>query len=60
MEGVAFASRRNIELMKSHGNRLDRLIAAAGGAKTNLWLEIKAGIYDCPILIPYEPECGVL
>ena len=60
MEGVAFASRRNIELMKSRGNRLDRLVAAAGGAKTNLWLEIKAGIYDCPILIPSEPECGVL
>jgi xylulokinase len=60
MEGVAFASRRNIELMKSRGSRLDRLIAAAGGAKTNLWLEIKAGIYDCPILIPSEPECGVL
>jgi xylulokinase len=60
MEGVAFASRRNIELMKSRGNRLDRLVAAAGGAKTNLWLEIKAAIYDCPILIPSEPECGVL
>jgi xylulokinase len=60
MEGVAFASRRNIELMKSRGNRLDRIIAVAGGAKTNLWLEIKAGIYDCPIVIPSEPECGVL
>jgi xylulokinase len=60
MEGVAFASRRNIELMKSRGNRLDRIIAVAGGAKANLWLEIKAGIYDCPIVIPSEPECGVL
>jgi len=60
MEGVAFASRKNMELMKSRGNRLDRLIAAAGGAKSNLWLEIKAGVYDCPILIPAEPECGVL
>src|SRR5260370_34404667 len=60
MEGVAFASRRNIELMKSRGNRLDRLVAAAGGAKTNLWLELKAGIYDCPILMPSEPECGAL
>jgi xylulokinase len=60
MEGVAFASRRNMELMKSRGNRFDRLIAAAGGAKSRLWLEIKASIYDCPILIPSESECGVL
>jgi xylulokinase len=60
MEGVAFASRRNIELMRSRGSRFDRMIAAAGGAKSRLWLEIKASIYDCPILIPSEPECGVL
>jgi xylulokinase len=60
MEGVAFACRKNIDLMKGRGKRIDRLIAAAGGAKTSLWLEIKAGIYDCPILIPSEPECGVL
>jgi hypothetical protein len=31
-----------------------------GGAKNRLWLEIKASIYNCPILVPSEPECGVL
>jgi xylulokinase len=60
MEGVAFAARRNIEVMKSRGSRFDRMIAAGGGAKSRLWLEIKASIYNCPILIPSEPECGVL
>jgi xylulokinase len=60
MEGVAFASRRNIEVMKSRGSRFDRMIAAGGGAKSRLWLEIKASIYNCPIFIPSEPECGVL
>jgi xylulokinase len=60
MEGVAFASRRNIELMESRGSRLDRMVAIAGGAKTRLWLEIKASIYGCPILIPSEAEGGVL
>jgi xylulokinase len=60
MEGVAFASRRNIEIMKSSGNSLDRLVAAGGGARTRLWLEIKASIYDCPILTPADPESGVL
>lgn len=60
MEGVAFASKRNIELMKSRGYRLDRMVSAAGGARTRLWLEIKASIYNTAILVPSEPECGVL
>jgi len=60
MEGVAFAARRNIELMQSKGSRLDRVVAAAGGAKTRLWLETKANIYNCPIVTSAEPECGVL
>ena len=60
LEGVAFASRRNIDLMRSCGYPLDRMVTAAGGAKTRLWLEIKASIYDCPILVPQEPECGLI
>jgi xylulokinase len=60
LEGVAFAAKTNIDLMKSGGYRLDRMVSAAGGARTRLWLEIKASIYDCPILVPGEPECGVL
>jgi xylulokinase len=60
MEGVGFASKRNIELMKVRGYRFDRLVAAGGGAKSRLWLEIKASIYHCPILVPSEPECGVV
>jgi xylulokinase len=36
------------------------MVAAAGGAKTRLWLEIKASIYSRPILLPTEPETGVL
>jgi xylulokinase len=60
LEGVAFASRRNIQIMEDRGSRLQQMIAIAGGAKTRLWLEIKASIYRCPILIPSEPEGGVL
>ena len=60
MEGVAFASRKNLDLMKSRGQRFNRIIAAAGGAKSPLWLEIKASIYNTPILRTAEPECGLL
>ena len=60
MEGVAFASNKNLELMKVRGVRFDRMVAAGGGAKSRLWLEIKASIYNRPILVPSEPECGVV
>jgi xylulokinase len=60
MEGVGFAAQRNIELMERSGLRFDRMIAAGGGAKSRLWLEIKASMYDRPILVPSEPECGVV
>jgi xylulokinase len=60
MEGVGFASKRNIDLMERRGHRFDRLVAAGGGAKGRLWLEIKASMYDRPILVPSEPECGVV
>ncbi len=60
MEGVAFAAARNLAIMEAAGNRLDRMVAAGGGAKTTLWLEIKASLYGCPILTTAAEECGVL
>jgi len=46
--------------MAAAGNRLDRVIAAGGGARTRLWLEIKASLYGCPILTTAAEESGVL
>ena len=60
MEGVAFAARRNLRLMKTAGHPMDRFVASGGGAKTRLWLEIKASIYGCPIVVVKNAECGVV
>ncbi|HEY5814074.1 MAG TPA: FGGY family carbohydrate kinase [Terrimicrobiaceae bacterium] len=60
LEGVAFAARRNLRLMKTAGHPMDRLVASGGGAKTRLWLEIKASIYGCPIAVVKNAECGVV
>ena len=60
MEGVAFAARRNLRLMKAAGHPIDVLVASGGGAKAILWLEIKASIYGCPIVVPKKAECGVV
>ena len=60
MEGVAFAARRNLAIMQAGSGRPERVIAAGGGARTKLWLEIKASIYDCPIVTTAAEECGIL
>lgn len=42
------------------GAKVERIIAASGGAKSLLWLQIKASMYNTPILVPKEAECGVI
>ena len=61
LEGVAFAVNRHLAVMETAtGTRADHLIASGGGAKADLWLRIKAAVYGRPILIPEEPECGLV
>lgn len=61
LEGVAFAAARHLHIMEhAAGHKLERVIASGGGAKTALWLKIKASIYGIPIVVPKEPECGVI
>src|SRR5260221_7864700 len=60
MEGVAFASRRNLSIMEESGNTLNYMIASGGGAKTRLWLEIKASIYRTPIRTTKHSESSIL
>lgn len=61
LEGVGFAVNRHLRIMEdATGTRPEVLIASGGGAKADLWLRIKAAIYNRPILIPEEPECGLV
>jgi xylulokinase len=61
LEGVGFAAARHLRIMEqASGTRLERVVASGGGARTELWLRIKASIYGIPILTPKQPECGLL
>jgi len=61
LEGVAFAVKRHINILDGiSGSKLERVIASGGGAKTELWLKIKASVYGIPILVPKEAECGLV
>ena len=61
LEGVAFAAARHLRIMEAAvGRPVERVIAAGGGAKTALWLKIKASMYGVPVVVPAEAECGIV
>lgn len=61
MEGVAFASARMLRIMETASGRpVTRVIASGGGARTELWLRIKAAVYGVPVVVPEEAECGIV
>ncbi len=60
MEGVAFGANRNLKLLTQHSVKIEKMIASGGGAKTDLWLQIKAAVYGIPIIKPESSENGTL
>ncbi|MEM0936265.1 MAG: FGGY family carbohydrate kinase [Pseudomonadota bacterium] len=59
LEGVAFSVRHRLDAALGE-TRPERVIAAGGGARSALWLQIKASIYGAPFVVPEEPECGLV
>lgn len=60
LEGVAFSVRLKMDAVEGGAGRPDRIVAASGGAKSELWLSIKASMYGVPYLVPEELECSVV
>jgi sugar (pentulose or hexulose) kinase len=46
--------------MEQSGNPMKYMVASGGGAKTRLWLEIKASIYRTPIRTTKHTESSIL
>ena len=60
LEGVAFSVRHRLDAVQGGAGRPERIVAAGGGARSDLWLRIKASAYRVPYLVPQELECGVI
>lgn len=54
LEGVAFGIRNNLETMQSEGFFPTRIIAAGGGTKNPLWLQIIADVCNIEIEVPAQ------
>jgi len=61
IEGVTYELRVNLEtLEKSAGVKIDRLRAMGGGARSRMWLQLKADITDKEVVSLAVSECGCL
>lgn len=46
MEGVAFSLRDSVEIFKQTGAKIERIRLGGGGAKSKLWRQIQADVYN--------------
>lgn len=60
LEGLTFELRTNIELLKKSGIKIKELHAVGGGAKSPLWLQLKADICKAPLRVPEVTEAACL
>lgn len=52
LEGTAFAFAQNIEIARKAGVQISEIRTTGGGAKSDLWVQIKSDITGIPINVP--------
>jgi xylulokinase len=60
MEGVVLAMQGAYLPIRERLGAPSQIIAAAGGARSDLWLQIKANVFDAPVIPTVEPESGLI
>ena len=60
LEGLTFELRVNLDLLRDSGIEISELRAVGGGAKSDLWLQIKADICETPLQVPRVTEAACL
>ncbi len=60
LEGLTFEYRTNLDLLKAAGVSVNQLHAVGGGAKSRLWLQLKADIGRVALRVPRVTEAACL
>ncbi|MDY3225783.1 MAG: FGGY-family carbohydrate kinase [Candidatus Faecousia sp.] len=60
LEGITFEMRYNQEKLAESGVTITRLFACGGGARSRVWLQIKADILGCPMIPLKTEETGAM
>jgi xylulokinase len=58
LEGLTFELRVNLDLLKEGQVAINELRAIGGGARSDLWLQLKADITGIPVLVPRITEAA--
>lgn len=57
LEGITFSLRESIDILRSTGKEINEVISIGGGARSALWLQMQADIFNAPV-IKLESEQG--
>lgn len=60
MEGVAYEMRINYEALRGSGIRFTRLHATGGGARSRVWMQMKADVLNVPIAALETADAGTV
>ena len=60
MEGVAYEMRLNYDALADSGIRFTKLHATGGGAKSRVWMQMKADILNLPIISLKTADAGTV
>jgi xylulokinase len=60
LEAIAYMLRRDLEGLKRLGVGASELYVLGGGAKSQLWSQIKADVCNLPVIMPGQREAAVM
>jgi xylulokinase len=60
LEGLTYELRINLDLLRAGGVPIEELHAVGGGARSALWLQLKADICNIPLRVPAVTEAACL
>ncbi|MCI9507935.1 MAG: carbohydrate kinase [Oscillospiraceae bacterium] len=60
MEGVAYEMRLNYEVLSGSGIRFEKLHATGGGARSKVWMQMKADVLNLPITALKTADAGTV
>jgi len=60
MEGATLGLRYGLEVLKQQGLTPTEIRLVGGGAKSHLWRQIVANVFNCPVVCPESSEAGAM
>ncbi len=60
MEGATLGLRYGLDVLKNQGIKSGEVRLVGGGARSGLWQEMVADIFECPVICPTYPEAGAM